>query len=156
MRGVKGNRSLSVASRVESCILVLRGQKIILSDSLAEIYGMDPRILVRTVEKNRKCFPEDFIFQLTEEEGDSLRSKLPSRENDGDLQAKSPPFAFNELGVKMLPTVFRKPKEIMVNIEILRTFGQVQRSDELERKLKGLLREPKHKRARAWRVKWQG
>ena len=153
---MNGNRSLSVARWVESCVLNLRGQKVILSDTLAEIYDMDPRVLVRSVEKNRKCFPDDFMFQLTEEEWDSLRSKFPSRENAGLWRTKGLPFAFNDLGVKMLPTVFKRSNEISANIGILRTLSQVQRTDELERKLKILLREPKHKRGHARRAKWQG
>jgi len=71
-----GKQSLVPAERIESRILLLRGHKVLLSTDLAELYGVEPRVLVQAVKRNIERFPEDFMFQLNEEEFSDLKSQF--------------------------------------------------------------------------------
>ena len=126
--------------RIESRIFLIRGQKVMLSTHLAELYEVEPRALIQAVKRNIARFPEDFMFQLTWEETPSLNSPSVSSKHDDSpasrsqsvtlkrgLNIKYPPYAFTEQGVAMLSSVLRSKRAIMVNIEIMRAFVQLRR-----------------------------
>jgi hypothetical protein len=90
-----------------SKIYMIRGQKVMLDDDLAELYGVETKQLKRQVRRNRERFPEDFMFELTVEEYQSLRSQIGTLKR-GE-HTKYMPFAFTEQGVSMLSGVLNSP-----------------------------------------------
>ncbi|MEK6726032.1 MAG: ORF6N domain-containing protein [Deltaproteobacteria bacterium] len=68
--------SLIPIERIERSILLLRGQKVMLSSDLAELYGVEPRVLIQAVKRNIKRFPDDFMFQLSNQEVTNLKSQI--------------------------------------------------------------------------------
>lgn len=132
---------LTVApAQLEGLIFLIRGQRVMLSPHLADLYGVETRALVQSVQRNIERFPSDFMFQLTEEEFASLRSQIVISKTRGGAQYL--PYAFTEQGVAMLSSVLRSSRAIAVNIEIMRTFVQVRsliaNNSELARKLEEL------------------
>ena len=125
---------------VETKILTLRGQKVLLSTHLAERYGVLPKALVQAVKRNAERFPADFMFQLTDEEFANLKSQIVTSSWGG--QRRAAPYAFTEQGVAMLSTVLRSRRAVLVNIEIMRTFVRLREfmagNAELARKLADL------------------
>ena len=105
---------------VETKILMLRGQKILLCTHLPVLYGVLPKALVQAVKRNAERFPSDFMFQLTHDEFANLKSQTVTSSWGG--QRRAPPYAFTEQGVAMLSTVLRSRRAVLVNIEIMRTF----------------------------------
>jgi ORF6N domain len=103
--------------RVERAILVLRGHRVLLDADLAEMYGVETRSLVQAVKR-----PEDFMFQLHEDEVEPLRSQTVILMTGRGRHRKYLPFAFTEQGVAMLSAVLRSPRAVQVNIEIMRAF----------------------------------
>jgi hypothetical protein len=134
------NRSLIPLERIERSILLIRGQKVMLSTDLAELYQVEPRVLVQAVKRNIARFPEDFMFQLTEEEFYNLKSQFVISSWGGLRRAK--PYAFTEQGVAMLSSVLNSERAIKVNIEIMRAFVRLRRllasHADLARKLEAL------------------
>ena len=109
---------------IQSRILALREQRVMLDADLAQLYGVETRVLVQAVKRNLARFPEDFMFQLSAEEFGNLRSQsvISSAGHGGRRTA---PYAFTEQGVAMLSSVLGSPRAIVVNIEIMRTFVRV-------------------------------
>jgi hypothetical protein len=112
--------SLEPVERIGRAIRLLRGEKVILDADLAELYGVETRVLVQAVKRNPERFPEDFLFQLTPEEFTVLRSQSVTSRGWGGR--RYPPYAFTEQGVAMLSGVLRSPRAVRVNIEIMRAF----------------------------------
>jgi hypothetical protein len=108
------------AERIEKAILLVRGQKVLLDRDLAELYGVETRVLKQAVRRNRNRFPSDFMFELTNEENRSLRSQNVILEPG--RYSKYLPFAFTEQGVAMLSSVLNSERAIEVNIAIMRVF----------------------------------
>ncbi|MET0500123.1 MAG: ORF6N domain-containing protein [Candidatus Binatia bacterium] len=108
--------------RIERSIFLLRGQKVMVDDDLAELYEISVKVLNQAVKRNRSRFPEDFMFQLTSEESDSLRSHFVTLKTGRGRHRKYLPFAFTEQGVAMLSSVLRSKRAVQVNIEIVRAF----------------------------------
>ncbi|MBI3464662.1 MAG: ORF6N domain-containing protein, partial [Planctomycetes bacterium] len=106
--------------RIERAILLIRGQKVLLDQALADLYGVDTKALVRAVRRNMDRFPSDFMFQLSKEEFDNLRYQFGTSSLWGGR--RYPPYAFTEQGVAMLSSVLRSPRAVHVNIEIMRAF----------------------------------
>ncbi len=129
--------SLVPTERIEKQILLLRGHKVMLSIDLAEMYGVEPRALVQAVKRNRERFPKDFMFQLTEEEFENLKSQIVTSSWGGLRRAR--PYAFTEQGVAMLSSVLNSTRAVHVNIAIMRTFvrlrGMIASNKELARRL---------------------
>ena len=144
--------TLIPAERIERRILFLRGQRVMLDFQLAELYEVETRTLNQAVQRNHERFPDDFMFQLSEEEVEAiLRSQIvisseaaaansaKSRGKPHDLRSQFVissrdkkhggrrylPFAFTEQGVAMLSSVLRSPRAVLVNIAIMRTFVQL-------------------------------
>ena len=105
--------------RISQAILLLRGQKVMLDADLAVLYGVETKTLVQAVKRNIERFPEDFMFQLTKQEFDNLRSQSVTSSWGG---RRYPPYAFTEQGVAMLSSVLRSERAVQVNIEIMRAF----------------------------------
>ena len=105
---------------VESLIFFIRGQKVMLSTHLAELYEVEPRVLNQAVKRNIMRFPEDFMFQLNGGEFTNLKSQFVTSSWGGSRRAA--PYAFTEQGVAMLSSVLRSQRAIHVNIEIMRAF----------------------------------
>ncbi len=102
--------------------MVVRGKKVLLDEQLAGFYGVETKKLVQQVKRNIERFPEDFMFQLTKDEWEILRSQnVTSRLSDYGGR-RYQPYAFNELGVAMLSSVLRSTRAVEVNIEIMRAF----------------------------------
>ncbi len=113
-------------SPIESRILLLRGEKVMLDDDLAVLYGVETKALNQAVRRNIERFPEDFMFQLTAEEAETLRSQtVTSKPGRGGRRYR--PYAFTEHGVAMLSAVLRTPMAIQVSVEIVRTFVRLRR-----------------------------
>jgi len=132
--------SVLPAERIERAIFVIRGQKMMLSTELAELYGVEPKVLVQAVKRNRERFPEDFMFQLTNREFANLKSQIVTSSWGGLRRAT--PYAFTEQGVAMLSSVLRSKRAVQVNIEIMRAFVRLRKilasHADLARKLEAL------------------
>lgn len=114
--------SLMPMERITQSILLIRGHKVMLDADLATLYEVETRVLTQAVKRNIDRFPEDFMFQLTKQEFDHLRSHLVTSNRGG---RRYPPYAFTEQGVAMLSSVLRSPRAVQVNIEIMRAFVQL-------------------------------
>jgi hypothetical protein len=110
---------------IQSRILSLREQRVMLDADLAQLYGVETRVLVQAVKRNLTRFPEDFMFQLTAEEWQALRSQTVISNAEGRGGRRTAPYAFTEQGVAMLSSVLGSQRAIAVNIEIMRTFVRV-------------------------------
>jgi len=123
---------------IESKILLIRGKKVMLDQSLAELYRVETRALNQAVKRNLPRFPEDFMFQLTKEEVEALlRSQFVILKKGQHY--KYLPYVFTENGVAMLSSVLNSERAIMVNIQIMRTFTRLREilssHEELKQKL---------------------
>jgi hypothetical protein len=103
-------------------IYFIRDQKVMLDRDLAELYGVETRILNQAIRRNSKRFPEDFMFQLTETEFENLRSQFVISSWGG---IRYMPFAFTEQGVAMLSSVLNSERAIQVNIQIMRLYTRM-------------------------------
>lgn len=134
-------------------VFLIRGEKVLLDTDLANLYGVEARVLNQSVARNRTRFPEDFMFQLTTEEWTAMRSKIVttsgakgSKSSQTVMSAppeagltsqivmsnarggrRTLPYAFTEQGVAMLSSVLRSQRAVEVNIAIMRTFVQLRR-----------------------------
>ena len=114
-----GNQQLSVENKVESLIRVIRGQQVMLDRDLAELYGVETKRLNEQVKRNIERFPEDFMFQLTPNEFDNLKSQFATSSWGG---VRKLPYAFTEQGVAMLSGVLKSSTAVEANIRIMRAF----------------------------------
>lgn len=135
--------------RVERAIRIIRGDKVILDEDLAELYGVEVKRLNEQVRRNLDRFPADFMFQLTNQEFTDLKSQFATASQWGGR--RTPPYAFSEQGVAMLSSVLHSKRAVQVNIEIMRTFVRLrkllasnvelaERLDQLEAKYDGQFR----------------
>ena len=114
--------------KLASLIYLLRGEKVLLSEHLAELYAVPVKVLNQAVKRNIDRFPDDFMFQLTSDETDAifrLRSQFVTLKRGEHI--KYLPYAFTEQGIAMLSSVLRSPRAVEVNIAIMRTFVQLRR-----------------------------
>lgn len=116
------DRQLTV---IQSKIYELRGQKVMLDFDLAEMYGMETKRLKESVKRNIKRFPSDFMFELSKEEFESLRSQFATSNKRGGTRYM--PYAFTEPGVAMLSSVLNSDVAIEININIMRAFIAVRK-----------------------------
>ena len=125
--------------RIRRTVVRLRGQNVMLDSDLAGLYRVDVRALNQAVARNADRFPSDFMFQLTDDESESLRSQFVILKRGRGRHRKYLPKAFTEEGVAMLSSVLRSQRAVRVNIEIMRAFVQIRRmlgaNEELARKL---------------------
>ena len=112
---------------IERCIYLIRGQKVMLDEDLAELYGVPTKSLNLAVRRNPTRFPADFMFRLTKEEEGSLRfqfetSKPEEADSDPRGGRRYLPYAFTEHGIAMLSSVLRSERAVQMNILIVRAF----------------------------------
>ena len=110
------------AEIIEKKIYLIRGHKVMLDNDLAELYGVETKRLNEQVRRNPKRFPNDFMFQLAEEETESLRSHFATLKSGRGKHRKYLPYAFTEQGVAMLSSVLNSDRAIEVNVQIMRAF----------------------------------
>ncbi len=108
-------------SKIENMIYVIRGQKVMVDSDLAQLYGVLTKNLNKAVGRNKDRFPGDFMFQLTEEEAESLRFQIGTSKV-GRGGRRYLPYVFTEGGVAMLSSVLTSNEAARVNISIIRTF----------------------------------
>jgi len=104
---------------IQRCILFIRDEKVILDTHLAILYGVQTKVLVQAVKRNKNRFPSDFMFQLSQEEFKDLKSQSVTSNRGG---RRTLPYVFTEQGVAMLSSVLHSSQAIQVNIEIMRAF----------------------------------
>ena len=109
---------------IQNKIYEIRGQKVMLDRDLAEMYGVETRVLNQAVKRNMDRFPEDFMFQLTDEELENWKSQIVIS-NSVKMGLRRNPFAFTELGVAMLSSVLNSKIAIQINMSIMRAFVAV-------------------------------
>ncbi len=131
--------SISPVERIEGSILLIRGHNVMLDEDLARLYQVPTKVLNQAVSRNLDRFPEDFMFRLSKEEFEILRSQLVTSSWGGRRYS---PRAFTEQGVAMLSTVLRSKRAVQVNIEIMRAFVRLRQilasHEELARQLVAL------------------
>ena len=107
---------------ISSKIYLIRNQKVMLDKDLSELYVVETKQLKRQVRRNLERFPEDFMFELSQQEFDNLRSQFGTSSWGG---SRYMPMAFTEQGVAMLSSVLNSPTAIKVNIQIIRVFTKM-------------------------------
>ena len=113
------DKAHAIALQAERRILLIHQQRVMLSDDLAALYGVETKVLNRAVKRNAERFPGDFMFQLTNEEWSNLKCQFGTSSWGG---SRIPPYAFTEQGVAMLSSVLRSQRAVQVNIAIMRAF----------------------------------
>ena len=139
------NKSLMIQASVERSILLLRGHKVLLDSSLAELYGVETRALIQAIRRNRLRFPSDFFFQLTFQELAGLRSQIViSNDTTARGGRRYLPYAFTEHGTIMAAMILKTPRAVQASVAVVRAFVQLRRMlsthQELARKLDELER----------------
>jgi hypothetical protein len=109
--------------KIENKILLIRGTKVMLDRDLAELYGVKTSALIQAVKRNKKRFPDDFLFQLINIEAEFLVSQnvIPTKRSFGGRM----PYVFTEQGVAMLSSVLKSERAIEMNIVIMRAFVKI-------------------------------
>ncbi|SRR5258708_673998 len=124
--------------RIEKAIYLIRSEKVMLDRDLADLYGVETRVLNQNVRRNIDRFPDDFMFELTRDEIHGISQFVTS----SDLKFSKRVTVFTEQGVAMLSSVLRSKRAVAVNIEIMRAFvrlrGMLASNAELAKKLDGL------------------
>jgi hypothetical protein len=143
------NTSAVPPARIERAILLVRGEKVILDQDLADLYEVETRVLVQAVKRNIDRFPPDFMFQLSEDEFSDLKSQIVTSSWGGRRTA---PYAFTEQGVAMLSGVLRSPRAVQVNVEIMRAFVRLRRILASHAELAGKLKNLERKYDRQFKV----
>lgn len=111
---------------IEGSIHVIRGQRVMLDSDLARLYGVTTMAFNQAVKRNKDRFPDDFAFQLSQQEFTSLISQIViSKTGRGGRRTR--PWVFTEHGVAMLSSVLNSPRAVRVNIEIMRAFVRLRR-----------------------------
>lgn len=123
MTGKKKNIKSVIADEIIiSKIYYIRSQKIMLDSDLAEMYGVEVRVLNQAVKRNMERFPNDFMFRLNKKEFQNLKSQFVTSSWGGKRKL---PYAFTEQGVAMLAGILNSPVAIQVNIQIIRIFSKM-------------------------------
>jgi len=126
-------------------IYLIRDQKVMIDGDLSELYGIETKRLNEQVKRNIERFPDDFMFQLTKEEFENLKSQFATSSWGG---RRKMPYAFTEHGVLMLSSVLSSKRAIAVNINIMRVYTKIKevlsthkdlllKMEELEKKVSG-------------------
>ncbi len=124
---INKNESLNIISYKEivSKIYIIRGKKVMLDNDLAVLYNVQTKRLKEQVRRNIKRFPDDFMFELTKAEYDSLRSQFATLKKSRGQHSKYMSMAFTEQGISMLSSVLNSERAIQINIQIIRTFTKL-------------------------------
>jgi phage regulator Rha-like protein len=138
------NVSLIPIEKITSKIYLIRKEKVMLDSDLADLYGVETKVLVQAIKRNIDRFPKDFMFQLTADQYKILRSQFVTSNWGG---RRYPPYVFTEQGVAMLSSVLKSKQAIKVNIAIMRAFVELRKflysNEKLAVKLNELEKETK-------------
>jgi phage regulator Rha-like protein len=131
---------MQIIQSIQNRIYEIRGERVMLDRDLAILYNIETRILNQAVKRNPKRFPPDFMFQLTKEEFESLRSQIETLDSSNSLTSqivtlktgrgkhtKFMPYAFTEQGVAMLSGVLNSDKAIEMHVAIMRAFVEIKK-----------------------------
>ena len=118
------NSIILAEDRIVSKIYLIRGNKVMIDRDLAELYGVETRVLNQAVKRNEKRFPQDFMFQMSIEEMVDWKSQIVIS-NSEKMGLRKPPLVFTEQGLAMLSSVLNSERAIMVNIQIIRVFTRM-------------------------------
>ena len=141
LRKLTKDLTLLPVEEIQRQILLIRGHKVVLDSTLAELYGVSPKVLLQAVRRNARRFPADFMFTLTREECAALSKATKASASERNVNLRSQivtssrgyggrryaPNVFTEQGVAMLSSVLRSERAIQVNIAIMRAFVQLRR-----------------------------
>ena len=114
--------SITPIEKIERTIYSIRGTKVMLGHDLARLYDVEVRALIQAVKRNIERFPADFMFQLTEEEAEILKSQFVISRSGWGGSRRALPYAFTEQGTAMISSVLRSRRAIAVNVMIMRVF----------------------------------
>lgn len=139
------NKPVAVSlERIAQSILVLRGHRVLLDADLAALYGVTTKRLNEQVRRNLDRFPEDFMFQLAQDEHEALRSQFATLKPGRGQHRKYLPYVFTEHGAIMAASVLNTPRAVEMSIYVVRTFVKLREmlasNQELKRKLHELER----------------
>ena len=129
---------------IQNKIYLIRGQKVMLDSSLAELYEVPTKVLIQAIKRNHHRFPDDFMYQLMRQEVRALRSQFVTS-NKGRGGRQYLPYVFTEQGVAMLSSVLNSERAILVNIAIMRTFVKLRQMLSAHRELSKKLVELEHR-----------
>ncbi|MCB0311478.1 MAG: ORF6N domain-containing protein, partial [Bdellovibrionales bacterium] len=115
----------AVELKVEGLIYQIRGERVLIDQDLADLYGVETKALTQAVRRNKERFPADFMFQLSDQEFMALRSQIVTSKGRGGR--RTAPYVFTEQGVAMLSSVLRSKRAVEVNIRIMRTFVRLRK-----------------------------
>src|SRR5580698_3480830 len=133
-------RRATSAVTVESRILILRHQRVILDVDIARLYGVSVKRLNEQVKRNQERFPSDFMFQLTDRENGALRSQIAtSKKSRGGRRYT--PYAFTEHGAIMAATVLNSERAVQMSVFVVRAFVQLREMLATNRRLAGKINE---------------
>ena len=131
-----------MATTVASKIRIVRGQKVLLDADLAALYGVTTKAFNQAVHRNRDRFPADFLLQLNESEGESLRSQNATLKSGRGQHRKYTPLASTEHGAIMAATILNSPRAVEMSVYVVRAFLKLREAlashVELARKLETL------------------
>lgn len=134
-----GQISLVPIERIERAIIVVRGEKVMLDSELAEIYGVETKVLNQAVKRNANRFPEDFMFRLTTDEVAELNRSQIVTGSQKHRDPRFPPYAFTEHGALMLANVLNSERAAQTSVMVVRAFVKLRQmlasNAELARKL---------------------
>ncbi len=125
-------KSIIPSDNIQQMIYIIRGQKVMLDEDLAQLYEVPTKVLIQAIKRNRARFPQDFMFQLNNEEARQMRSQFVTA-SKRNIRFK--PYAFTEHGVTMLSSVLRSQKAIQINILIVRAFARLREMVNMNRAL---------------------
>jgi len=136
---ITDQKSIASVEQIESRIFLIREQKVMLDQDLAELYGVETKRLNEQVRRNSERFPEDFMFQLTDEEFANLKSQFATSSWGGRRKL---PYAFTEHGAIMAASVLNSPRAVEASVQVVRAFVRLRQmlstNAELSRKLAAL------------------
>ena len=119
---MEDDQQLILVDQIEPLILTIRGQKVLLDRDLAALYGVPTKRLNEQVRRNRKRFPEDFMFQLSKEEFEDWRSQIATSNPSAKMGLRRRPYAFTEHGAIMAATILNSPRAVEVSVFVVRAF----------------------------------
>jgi phage regulator Rha-like protein len=139
---MEGQAAVIPAERIEKAILSIRGEKVMLDSDLAELYGVETRVLNQAVKRNASRFPEDFMFQLNADEIAKLNRSQIVIGSQKHRDPRFPPYAFTEHGALMLANVLNSERAAQTSVQVVRAFVRLRQmlasNAELSRKLAAL------------------
>jgi hypothetical protein len=121
--------------KIVSRIYEMRDTKVMLDRDLAELYGVETRVLNQSVKRNADRFPEDFMFQLTKKELDDWRSQFVTPDSPDVMGLRRRPYAFTEHGVLMLSNILKSERAAKASIQIIRVFIRMRQMLQADRAL---------------------